>query len=302
MKILLTGANGQVGWELQRTLAPLGEIIALDRAALDLSNAAALRACVQRNTPNLIVNAAAYTAVDQAEREPELAMAINGTAPGVLAQAAAECSAVLIHYSTDYVFAGNHHTPYREDDPTAPQNIYGHSKLAGEAAIRASEAVYVILRTAWVYAARGKNFLLTVQRLAQQRPELRIVADQYGAPTWARLIAEATAQIVAQGRAWAGGHALNTGLRATRGTYHLTCAGQASWHDFAIAILDELSPPTRPTLTAITTADYPTPAQRPAYSVLDNRKLCDTFGIVLPDWRAGLAMCAADLTGASPRG
>jgi dTDP-4-dehydrorhamnose reductase len=285
MNILLTGASGQIGWELRRTLAPLGRVIALDSKALDLTQPEAIRARVAEIGPGLIVNPAAYTAVDQAEREPERARLINAVAPGILAEAAVECGALLVHYSTDYIFDGAKPVPYLEDDAAGPLNVYGATKLEGEAAIRAAGGRHLILRTSWVYGLRGANFLLTMQRLMRERTELSIVDDQIGAPTWSRLIAEATAQILAQ--------CLSPARGADRpepwGTYHLTCAGETSWYGFATAIAELGGFATR--LTPIPSADYPTPAKRPANSRLDNGKLARVFGLRLPDWREALELC-----------
>ncbi len=292
MKILLTGKNGQLGWELQRSLSTLGEVIAMDQADMDLANPDAIRKICRDVKPNLIVNPAAYTAVDKAETEPALALAINGIAPGILAQEAQRLGAALIHYSTDYVFDGRKNTPYTEQDIPNPQNIYGSSKLAGERAIQAADAPHLILRTAWVYGRRGKNFLLTMQRLAREKPLLKIVDDQIGAPTWCRLLAEATAQIVAQ--AIAAPKADVTGyIRQHSGIYHMTSAGQTSWHGFASAILGGEAGATTQ-LQPIPSIEYPTPAARPAYSVLDNMQLTQTFGIVLPDWLTALEMVLAE--------
>lgn len=284
MKILITGANGQVGWELQRTLAPLGEVVALGREALDLSNADAIRHTVRQIAPELIVNAAAYTAVDKAEEECELAQAVNGIAPGVLAEEAKSLNAALVHYSTDYVFDGLKGAPYEEIDGAHPASVYGKTKLAGEKAIAAVGAPHLILRTSWVYGARGKNFLRTMLRLANERDELRVVNDQLGAPTWSRMIAEATSAILAQ--------CLHKGavvLSDKGGLYHLTAAGQTSWFGFASEIVKHTEKP--PRMTPISTAEYPLPALRPAYSVMSNSKLERTFHIRLPDWRAALALC-----------
>lgn len=285
MNILLTGVTGQVGWELKRTLAPLGQVVALDSRALDLTDAAAMRRRVEEVAPRVIVNPAAYTAVDKAEGEPERARMINAIAPGRLAEAARECGALLVHYSTDYVFDGSKDGPYREDDVPNPLNVYGATKLAGEEAVRASGVRHLILRTSWVYGRRGGNFLLTMQRLMRERPELRIVDDQIGAPTWSRLIAEATAQILAQ--------CLSPARGADRpepwGTYHLTCSGATSWYGFAAAIAELGAHTTR--LTPIPSTDYPTPARRPANSRLDNGKLERVFGLKLPDWREALKLC-----------
>ncbi len=283
--ILLTGVNGQVGWELRRALAPLGRVVGLDSRALDLSDPDAIRATVRGIAPRLIVNPAAYTAVDKAESEPERARAVNGIAPGILAEEAWRCGAILVHYSTDYVFDGRKAGPYLEDDAPNPLNVYGASKLEGEQAIAASGARHLILRTSWVYGARGGNFLLTMQRLMQERPELRIVDDQIGAPSWSRMIAEATAQVLAQ--------CLSPARGADRpepwGTYHLTNAGETSWHGFATAIAELGGYATR--LTPIPSSDYPTPARRPANSRLDNGKLARAFGLRLPDWREALKLC-----------
>ena len=284
-RILLTGVNGQVGWELRRTLAPLGQVVAMDSKALDLADADAIRAKVREVAPRIIVNPAAYTAVDKAESEPGRARLVNAVAPAVLAEAADQCGAMLVHYSTDYVFDGRKETPYLEDDVTHPLNVYGATKLDGEAAIRASGVRHLILRTSWVYGARGGNFLLTMQRLMQERPELRIVDDQIGAPTWSRMIAEATALILAQ--------CLSPARGADRpepwGTYHLTCGGETSWYGFAAAIAELGGYPTR--LTPIPSSDYPTPARRPANSRLDNGKLARVFGLRLPHWREALKRC-----------
>ena len=290
MRILLTGKNGQLGWELQRALSTLGEVTALGQADMDLANPDAIRKICRDLQPNLIVNPAAYTAVDKAETEPALAMAINGTAPGIMAQEARRLGAALIHYSTDYVFDGNKNTPYTEQDIPNPQNIYGSSKLAGERAIQSVDVPYLILRTAWVYGRRGKNFLLTMQRLGREKPLLKVVDDQIGAPTWCRLLAEATAQIVAQGlgRGDVAGY-----IRQHSGVYHMTCAGQTSWHGFASAILGREAGVIAQ-LQPIPSVEYPTPAARPAYSVLDNAQLAQTFGIALPDWMAALEMVLAE--------
>lgn len=297
MRILLTGKNGQVGWELQRTLSTLGEVIALGQADMDLANPDAIRKICGEVKPNLIVNPAAYTAVDKAETEPALALAINGTAPGILAQEAQRLGAALIHYSTDYVFDGSKSTPYTEQDIPNPQNIYGSSKLAGERAIQAVDVPHLILRTAWVYGRRGKNFLLTMQRLASERPLLKVVDDQVGAPTWSRLLAEATAHIVAQGLS-RGQETVNSYLRQHSGVYHMSCAGYTSWYGFANAILAAANTSIHANASAqlqpIPSSEYPTPAARPAYSVLSNAQLAQTFGITLPDWRMALEMVLAE--------
>jgi dTDP-4-dehydrorhamnose reductase len=281
-KILLVGRNGQVGRELQRTLAPLGEVIAVDRQALDLARADHIRLLLRQVRPGIIVNAAAFTAVDQAEAEPELAMAINALAPGVMAEEAMELGALLVHYSTDYVFDGVKSGPYTEDDVPNPVNAYGRSKLAGERAIQGSGCRHLIFRTSWVYGLHGKNFLRTIGRLAQTRAELSIVDDQIGAPTWSRMIAEATA-LALRGDPRNDQHS---------GLYHMSSAGQTSWHGFARAILDAQGWSGR--LKPIPTRDYPLPAQRPANSTLNNDKLAATLGLALPDWRDALGLCLAD--------
>jgi len=267
LRILLTGRNGQVGWELERTLAPLGEVIATDRSTLDLADADMIRRVVREAKPEIIVNAAAYTAVDKAEAEPELAMRINGFAPGVLAEEAKRLGALLVHYSTDYVFDGEKAAPYVESDAPNPINEYGKSKLAGERAIAASGCMHLVLRTSWVYGARGRNFLLTMLRLARQKPELRVVDDQVGAPTSSSAIAQATAQL------------LNRGVH---GLYHLCASGKVSWCGFARAILAraKIDIP----VVAIRSEDYPTPARRPRNSCLDCSRLHAHCGVEIASW------------------
>jgi dTDP-4-dehydrorhamnose reductase len=292
VKILLTGRNGQVGWELARALAPLGEIVAFDRAGLDLAEPARLASTVRELKPDIIVNPAAYTAVDRAESESEAAFAINARAPGVLAEEAKRLGALLIHYSTDYVFDGAKAAPYLEEDATNPLGVYGASKLEGERAIAASGARHWIFRTSWVYAPRGKNFLLTILRLARERKPLRVVADQFGAPTSAAMLARATAQALttqAQAISRLDPHNAPPPL----GVYHMTAAGRTSWHGFACAILREfgLDNP----VAAIPASEYPLPAKRPANSVLDNSRLAAAFGIRLPGWEDGLREAAAML-------
>jgi len=279
--ILLTGAAGQLGFELARLLTAHGEVEALDRAALDLADAHAVSAAVRRLRPQIIDNAAGYTAVDRAESEPALADAINARAPAVLADEAKRLDALLIHYSTDYVFDGNSREPYREEDQTKPLNVYGSSKLAGERAITAAGAAHLILRTSWIYGLHGQNFLLTMRRLAATRDELRVVADQFGVPNWSRVLAEATASLVSRGPAT---------LAKKTGIYHLSGRGRASWFDFARAIFDDAD---RPRVVPITTAEYPTPARRPASAVLATDKFEAAFGFALPDWHEMLAACKA---------
>jgi dTDP-4-dehydrorhamnose reductase len=296
---LVTGVNGQVGWELIRSLMPLGEVVGLDRSRCDLSRPERLPALVRSMKPDLIVNAAAYTAVDKAEDEERLATTVNGTAVGVLAEEARAAGALLVHYSTDYVFDGTKETPYQEDDPPHPINAYGRSKLAGEIAIRQAGSAYVILRTSWVYASRGHNFLRTVLRLAQERDELRMVADQVGAPTWARNIADASAHVIRQAIVE------RAGSFFTPGFFHLTASGATSWHGFAAAILEAakanalLRHQQLPQLRPIATADYPLPAARPKNSRLAGERLSQRFGIALPDWKEGLGLCLREV-GAGP--
>jgi dTDP-4-dehydrorhamnose reductase len=296
MKILLFGREGQVAWELRRTLAPLGEVIALDRRSpqlpVDLADGDSVRAAIRALRPGLIVNGAGYTAVDQAEQDQETARRVNGIAPGIMAEEALALGAGLIHYSTDYVFPGSGQTPYQETDPTGPQGVYGQSKLEGEHAIAQVGGRYWIFRTAWVYGTRGRNFLLTMLKLMGQRELLRVVDDQRGAPTWSRMIAEATAMLIAQIR--------DNREQSGRGIYHLTCAGEANWCEFAasireLAIAHGLLPETCASLEAIPSSAYPTPAQRPAYSVLSNQRLAQDYDIRLPHWRDALALCMADL-------
>jgi dTDP-4-dehydrorhamnose reductase len=279
-RILLTGAHGQVGWELRRTLSSLGEVIALDLKELDLTDADAVRQAVREIAPAIIVNPAAHTAVDKAESEPHLARAINATAPGILAQEAARLDALLVHYSTDYVFNGSGTTPWREDDACDPLNVYGLTKLEGECAIQASGCRHLIFRTSWVYGARGSNFLLTMRRLMRERPELKIVADQIGAPTWCRDLAEATALILSR---------ISASVFDQWGVYNMTNGGETSWHGFAEAI--QALGDTHARLLPIPGSDYPTPAQRPLNSRLDNDRLEQVFGLRLQDWRAALALC-----------
>ncbi len=300
-KILLTGRNGQVGYELDRLLPAVGETIAFGREGLDLMKPADLRRTIGEIRPQIIVNAAAYTAVDRAESDEERARAINAEAPAVMAEEAKKLGALLVQYSTDYVFDGTKNSAYEEGDTPNPLGVYGKTKLEGEQAIRQSGAPHLIFRTAWVYATRRRNFLLTILRLAAEREELQIVRDQIGAPTWCREIARATSSILAD---MANEHFSAAAARGTGGTYHMTAGGVGSWYDFARAILDEASrtPANTPWLAAatqgrttitkrvlpITTEQYPTPARRPAYSVLSNSLLNRTFGVELPDWREQL--------------
>lgn len=277
MKILLLGKNGQVGWELQRALFTLGEIVAPVREDLDLTDEDAIRRVIRSLKPDLIINAAAYTAVDKAEQEPELAMAVNGTAPRILAEEAALCKGAMIHYSTDYVFDGNKSSPYTEDDIPNPINVYGKTKLAGELAVREVDLPHLIFRTSWVYGLRGNNFLLTILRLAGEKQELRVVDDQVGSPTWSRMIAEVTAQVVARNSL------LN---KKNSGVYHLSAAGRTTWHGFARSILKGLEKTVNITspLKAITTGEFKTAARRPGYSLLSCKKTRQHYNISVPGW------------------
>jgi len=291
IRVLLIGINGQVSWELQRTLNAVGEVIAVGREAsshmrIDLSQPDTIRDVIREVKPNLIVNGAAYTAVDQAETEPELAMAVNGTAPGVIAEEALRLGAGVIHYSTDYVFSGTQPIPYTEQDVPDPQNTYGKTKLAGEQAIQAVGVPHLILRTSWVYGNRGKNFLLTMLKLARSREELRVVDDQVGAPTWSRTIAESTSYILSQGT-----QNMIDFLSHNGGVYHLTATGQTSWYGFAKAIFahdPNASEQKLKNLIAISSDQYPTPAKRPAYSSLCTQKIETAFKLVLPYWEKSL--------------
>ena len=288
-RIVVTGADGQVGWELRRTLAPLGHVLACTRHELDLSEPRKLQQDLEAIKADVIVNAAAYTAVDAAEVNEALALRINAEAPRVLAEEASRTGGLLVHYSSDYVFDGTKEAPYTEEDEPNPLNAYGRSKLAGEQAIAASGARYLTFRTSWVYAARGRNFLLTMLRLIAVRDTLRVVNDQCGAPTWARLVAEANALPVSHWLA-------NRGrFEIPCGTYHLSCAGQATWREFAEAIVAGFSVPRKPSIIPIRTAEYPTPALRPLNSLLSNDRIWATYGIRLPDWREALALCRADM-------
>lgn len=295
MTILLLGANGQLGQELRRALAPLGTIVATTRSGAlpdgsacevaDFDQPASLAALLDRVRPTVVVNAAAYTAVDRAEDDREAAFRANAEAPGVLAHWCAQAGVPLVHYSTDYVFDGQGTRPYREDDATAPLGVYGASKLAGEQAIRAAGGRHLIFRTAWVYASHSANFLRTMLRVGAERDVLRVVADQIGTPTPAALIADVTAQALQHDG-------------ALSGTWHLTAKGETSWHGFAEAIFADAVAtgvlPRAPIVEAISTAEYPTPAKRPAYSHLDVAKLEQDFGVSLPSWQEGLKRVIAD--------
>jgi dTDP-4-dehydrorhamnose reductase len=298
-KILVFGRIGQLGWELRHKLVCLGQLIQVDYPEIDFCNHDSIRGAVRAAEPAVIVNAAAYTAVDKAESEPEMAMAINGTAPGVLAEEAKRLGSILVHYSTDYVFDGTKEGAYAETDAPNPLSVYGRTKLAGDRAIEAAGGEYMILRTSWVYGARGSNFLLTMLRLARERAELRIVDDQFGAPTTSECIAQATAHILAQVLAPGSG-----GLRGRSGVYNLTSTGETSWLGFARALLTasaERCGFTVPNLIPIATSDYPTAAKRPANSRLRCRRVEETFGVIMPDWERALGLVLETLAeGASP--
>jgi dTDP-4-dehydrorhamnose reductase len=299
--ILLIGKTGQIGAELCRLLPSLGKVVAMDRRQMDLTKPEEVRRAIGELQPDWIVNATAYTAVDQAEKEETMARIVNSDAPALMAVEAKKIGAVLVHYSTDYVFDGLKNSPYDEHDSTNPLNAYGRTKLVAEQAIRDSGVPHLIFRTAWVYATSGRNFMLTVLRLAAQKEELRMVRDQVGAPTWSREIAAATTKIL--------GQLVNQGreklpISKASGTYHMTAAGETNWCEFARAILDEASRTDRSVawiatasggrpliarrVVPITTEEYPTPARRPAYSVLSNARLQQAFGLHLPDWRSQL--------------
>ncbi|MFZ0791756.1 MAG: dTDP-4-dehydrorhamnose reductase [Chromatiaceae bacterium] len=287
-RILLIGANGQVGWELRRTLAGLGEVIAASIEGgygpiVDLLDKGLLAQLIDESRADAVVNAAAYTAVDRAETERDIARRINADAVGELGALLAARGTPIIHYSTDFVFSGASDRPYTEDDTPAPLNVYGETKLGGEHALLDSGAPALIFRTSWVYGARGANFLLTMLRLFKEKDELRIVDDQIGSPTWSRMLAEMTALVLY--RVLRG----DLDLKEVGGLYHLTGSGQVSWYGFAAAILEHTGLDCR--LIPITSADYPAPAKRPAYSVLDNTKFQEAFGLVMPHWRHSLDQC-----------
>ena len=292
-RILLTGSTGRVGWELTRTLTPLGRVIVAERSRFDLARPELLGALVDAMAPDVIVNAAAYTAVDKAEKVPDLALAINAAAPGELAKAARRRNALLVHYSTDYLFDGKKHAPYTEGDAPNPLNVYGRSKLAGEDAIRASGADHLIFRTSWIFAARGTNFLMTILRLAGEREELRVVADQIGAPTWARLIAEVTALALQQDLARRKNGEFDSGI------FNLSAAGETSWHGFACAIVNAAREGGAALkcrkVVPITTAEYPLPAARPANSLLSGAKLGKRYGLEMPGWNHCMHLCLEEL-------
>lgn len=289
-RILVPGRNGQVGWELQGALSPLGTVIALDRNGMDLASPDSIRRAIRDAKPDVIVNAAAYNNVDRAESEPALATQVNGSAPGVMAEEAKRLGAILVHYSTDYVFDGERDRPYVEEDPPNPVNAYGKSKLAGEEAVEAVGGQYLILRTSWVYSARGSNFVLTVLRLAREKPELSMVDDQSGSPTWARALATATAELLRRKQL----------ITRHGGVYHLTAGGHTSRYAFARAIIEimkEVSgiPDGWASVKPITSDQYPLPARRPPHPVTSTVKIKGVFGIEMPRWEDQIRSCLRDL-------
>ena len=286
-KILLFGRVGQVGWELRRTLAPLGQLVVVDYPEVDFTQPASVRNWIRDTAPDIIVNAAAYTAVDKAETDTALAMQINAQAPGVMAEEAKRLGALLVHYSTDYVFDGSKPTPYVETDAPGPLGAYGRTKLAGDHAIQQVDCNHIIFRLCWVYGSRGGNFMLTMQRLAREREKLRVVADQIGCPTSSRLIAETTALALARGGS-------RDSAAQYRGVYHLCSSGQTSWHGFASAIIDLMPAEEKKCreVEPIASSEYPTPTKRPAFSVMSCAKLETVFGLRLPDWHEGLKLVA----------
>ncbi len=281
-RILLVGRVGQVGYELRRTLAPMADITSVDFPDIDLTQPDSIRHWVRETRPHVVINAAAYTAVDKAETDEATAAKINGTAPGILAEEAARLGAWIVHYSTDYIFDGTKRTPYVESDAPNPVGAYGRTKLAGDLAVQAANPRHLIFRLCWVYGARGGNFMLTMMRLARERDRLRVVNDQSGCPTWSRMIAQATTAALAKSLTATDSH--------TAGTYHLAASGSTTWHGFAQSILDQMPTAEKKCAVAepIPSSEYPTPAQRPAYSVLDCEKLSRTFGLKLPDWHTSL--------------
>ena len=289
-KILLIGKGGQIGGELSSLLQPFGELIIYGKQDLDLTQEDRIREKLRDVQPHVIVNAAAYTAVDKAEEEPDLALAVNGTAPAILAEEAKKLGAALVHYSTDYVFDGEKPGPYTEEDSPSPLGVYGRTKLAGDEAIQSTGLPHLIFRTAWVYGLKGGNFLLTIQRLAKERDELKIVDDQIGSPTWSRTIAQTTANVLTQVLPQSSPGDLSRFEQAS-GLYNLVCGGQTSWFGFAQAILEASSSSQDTKLTSISTSEYPTPAKRPQNSVLSTERLRSAFGITPPAWDVTLRYC-----------
>jgi len=281
MRILLTGATGQIGAEVAALLGG-HDVLAPSRAEFDLADPPGIRAAIRAFRPELIINPAAYTAVDKAESEPTAARAVNALAPAVIAEEARRLGVPMIHFSTDYVFSGDARVPYTEADPTGPINVYGQTKLEGEQAVAASGCAYIILRTSWVYGRHGRNFLLTMERLARERPTLEVVSDQFGTPNWARTLARATVHLLGLGR---------DELSTLSGVYHLSCRGETNWHAFAAAIVDSMHLSPAPEVVPIASSEYPTAARRPAYGVLDSSRFERAFAFELPEWRAALDEC-----------
>ena len=288
MKILLTGKTGQIGEELNNIVGDLGNLITVDKEQLDLSKPNSIEPVILDIKPDIIINPAAYTAVDKAEEEPDLAMTVNAIAPGLLAKAARKVGAGLIHYSTDYVFDGCSEIPYKEEDPPNPLNVYGKTKLAGEKALAEVGVPFLIIRTSWVYSLHGKNFLRTIKKLAEEKDIIQVVDDQIGAPTWARSVALKTHQILKQclNKKW-----LETKDPSLSGIFHLTCQGKTSWHGFARKVLNISNASQNIKLISIPTSDYPTPATRPSNSLLNNEKIQKVFGLDMPHWEDALKDC-----------
>ncbi|MEB2351355.1 MAG: dTDP-4-dehydrorhamnose reductase [Burkholderiaceae bacterium] len=297
LRLMVTGTSGQVGWELLRSLAPLGDVVAADRSRMDLSDPDAIRRTIRDIRPDVLVNPAAWTAVDRAEAEPDAAAAINAVAPGIMAEECRRLDALLVHYSTDFVFDGSRTEPWTEDDETAPLNVYGATKLAGERAVVQVGARHLVLRTSWVYSLRGNNFLRTMVRLAQRGGDLRVVDDQFGAPTPAVTLADLTAHMIDR-------HQASERYRPLRGVYHASCVGRTSWHGFAVTLLEKLftRPAQReslrfgslPKIEPIPTSAYPLPARRPANSQLSVDKLEADWGLTMPDWQSALEIVLRD--------
>jgi len=297
LRLMVTGVTGQVGWELLRSLAPLGEVIAVDRSHMDLADPGSIRSAIRDLRPDVLINPAAWTAVDRAEVDPEATAAVNSVAPGVMAEECRRLDALLVHYSTDYVFDGHRATPWSEEDATGPLNVYGESKLAGEVAIREAGARHLVLRAGWVYSLRGTNFLRTIVQLAKRNDTLRVIDDQFGTPTSAIALADLTAQII-------GRHFAAERFRALQGVYHASCAGRTSWHGFATAILERLFMQQAqreafhlerlPQVHAISASEYPLAARRPANSQLSLAKLHRDWGLMMPEWHAALACVLRD--------
>jgi len=288
MKILLTGKTGQIGKELNNIVGDLGNLITVDREQLDLSKPNSIEPVILDIKPDIIINPAAYTAVDKAEEEPDLAMTVNAIAPGLLAKAAKKVGAGMVHYSTDYVFDGCSGIPYKEEDPPNPLNVYGQSKLAGEKAVAKIEIPFLIIRTGWVYSIHGKNFFRTIKKLAKEKDILQVIDDQIGAPTWARSLAQRTHQTLKQclNKKW-----LENKDPSLSGIFHLTCQGKTSWHGFAREILNMSDVSKNIKLIAIPTSDYHTPATRPSNSLLNNEKIQKVFGLDMPNWEDALKDC-----------